>query len=246
MKNAVNTGETTASSILCTMDDGVESTGKVAHIFSGPNETEDTKELSRMPTREQENDQNDDRGNDMAQNEGQILALPSNNLEVAIFIPPLSGEWENEVEHSTMRKTPRQSILRKEQDLSSLAQSGRRRHKRRRVAFSMVEIRRYPMILGDNPATPAGPPLSLGWEYEVLPAMNVQDFESFRLRSRRTQTNHLILSQYKRIDIVERVRPMLMQKSVTVDFMSFQSFFNFIFACRWDIPKKRSRKLKRR
>ena len=61
------------------------------------------------------------------------------------------------------------------------------------------------MILTDNPACPTGPPLGLGWEYEVLPKMNIMDFESFRLRSRRFQLSHLILSHYKRLEIVQRM-----------------------------------------
>lgn len=77
---------------------------------------------------------------------------------------------------------------------------GRRRH----VAFSSVQIRRYPMILADNPACASGPPLSLGWEYELLPEMSMTEFESFRLRSRRLHMNHLILSHYKRVEILQR------------------------------------------
>ena len=76
---------------------------------------------------------------------------------------------------------------------------GRRRH----VAFSSVQIRRYPMILADNPACSSGPPLSLGWEYELLPEMSMTEFESFRLRSRRIHTHHLILSHYKRVQILQ-------------------------------------------
>ncbi len=72
------------------------------------------------------------------------------------------------------------------------------------VSFSSVQIRRYPMILADNPACTCGPPLSLGWEYELLPEMSMTEFESFRLRSRRLHINHLILSHYKRVEILQR------------------------------------------
>lgn len=60
------------------------------------------------------------------------------------------------------------------------------------------------MILADNPACLSGPPVMLGWEYEVLPGMSLLDFEAFRLRSRRLHSTHLLLSHYKRLEIVQR------------------------------------------
>mmetsp|Transcript_29744 Transcript_29744/g.72026 ORF Transcript_29744/g.72026 Transcript_29744/m.72026 type:complete len:378 (+) Transcript_29744:614-1747(+) len=78
------------------------------------------------------------------------------------------------------------------------------RKRRHRVSFTTVQIRRYPMLLGDNPAVLSGPPVSLGWEYEVLPEMPLVDFETFRLRSRRLHSNHLLLSHYKRLEIIQR------------------------------------------
>ena len=79
------------------------------------------------------------------------------------------------------------------------------RTRRRRVSFTVVKIRRYGMILGSNPAVPCGPPVELGWEYDELPQMKLTEFESFRLRSRRFRTSHLILSHYRRIEILQRV-----------------------------------------
>jgi hypothetical protein len=209
--DALNAGDTSKSSTLWTSekDDGVENLVKEICVFSGPNETLlDTKEHSQKTKSEQESDQNDEIENEMIQTDEPVPARPISDCNITTFTPVLSDEWEEEDQCDAMRKTPRRSILCKERDLSSMSKTGRRGYKRRRrVSFSNVEIRRYPMILGDNPATPSGPPLSLGWEYEVLPAMNVTDFESFRLRSRRFKSNHLILSHYARAEIVERVRP---------------------------------------
>jgi hypothetical protein len=89
---------------------------------------------------------------------------------------------------------------------TSTTTTSKQRHgiKRRHVAFSSIIIRRYPMILGDNPSCGSGPPVSLGWEYEVLPEMSVMDFEAFRLRSRRPRTVQLVLSHYKRLELLQR------------------------------------------
>jgi len=48
---------------------------------------------------------------------------------------------------------------------------------RKRVQFSTIEIREYPIVLGDNPAVSHGPPLSISWEYDVLIKCNVDDYE---------------------------------------------------------------------
>lgn len=74
----------------------------------------------------------------------------------------------------------------------------------RKVIFSTIQIRRYPMILGDNPACRVGAPVSLGWEYEVLPDLSIDDYEAQRQGHRRTYLNHLILNYYQRIAILER------------------------------------------
>ncbi|KAG7353242.1 hypothetical protein IV203_009291 [Nitzschia inconspicua] len=136
-----------------------------------------------------------------------MLTPPSIIINIVNHTPALSVEQKND-DHIiiTKKQTPHKSILRNDcEPLSSANKSAGRGSKRGRVAFSNIQIRKYFMILGDNPSTPIGPPLSLGWEYEVLPTMNIMDFESFRLRSRRFQTNHLILSHYRRVEIVQRI-----------------------------------------
>jgi hypothetical protein len=60
------------------------------------------------------------------------------------------------------------------------------------------------MILGDNPACRIGAPVSLGWEFEALPDLNIDDYEAFREKHRRTHLNHLVLNYYQRIEILQR------------------------------------------
>ena len=69
---------------------------------------------------------------------------------------------------------------------------------RRSVSFHQVQIRRYPMIAGDNPACQMGAPVTLDWGFEELPALDLDDFESTRSRTRRRKLHHLILNYFQR------------------------------------------------
>lgn len=68
----------------------------------------------------------------------------------------------------------------------------------RQVSFHQVQIRRYPMIAGDNPACQMGTPVQLDWGYEELPALDLDDFEATRSQTRRRKLHHLILNYFQR------------------------------------------------
>jgi len=48
------------------------------------------------------------------------------------------------------------------------------------VSFADVEVRSYPIILGDNPAVSAGPPITIDWYPSHLAACSVDDYEKTR------------------------------------------------------------------
>lgn len=48
------------------------------------------------------------------------------------------------------------------------------------VSFADVEVRSYPIILGDNPAVSAGPPLTIDWDPSDLVACSVDEYEKDR------------------------------------------------------------------
>jgi hypothetical protein len=77
------------------------------------------------------------------------------------------------------------------------------------VSFENVEIRRYPMILGDNPSCRYGCPVSLGWEHEETPTTSVDDYEDYRIKHRPRrqgkQLCQLILNYCQRKDIFLRM-----------------------------------------
>jgi hypothetical protein len=195
--NSANLGDTLISSMSNVLIDGGENLSR--EVSSSSISEEDT---STAIAREE---QSEEHCEEKEQKEEQMTTPPCSNQNISAFMPPLE---ENDEDCSNKQEGLRRSNLCEEGESSSLLlKLGKTGFKRRRVTFSMVQIRRYPMILGDNPATPSGPPISLGWEYETLPAMNIMDFESFRMRSRRFHTSHMILSHYKRMEIVQKVSP---------------------------------------
>lgn len=49
-----------------------------------------------------------------------------------------------------------------------------------RVQFSTITIRSYPLVIGDNPSSPVGPPLSIAWQHESECTLEVREFENER------------------------------------------------------------------
>lgn len=77
---------------------------------------------------------------------------------------------------------------------------------KRVVSFDQVEIREYPVILGNNPASHYGPSIELGWEYNIPEAtpMPVDKYERTRQPQRLKKQKYLYLSQVKREDILKQ------------------------------------------
>ena len=74
--------------------------------------------------------------------------------------------------------------------------------KGRKVQFSIVEKREYPIILGDHPDCQCGPPLSISWEYIDATKMNIDDYETKNPHRRRE--NDLKLSFDERRKIISK------------------------------------------
>ena len=58
------------------------------------------------------------------------------------------------------------------------------------VSFASVQVREYPMILGDNPSCTSGPPVTLDWTYDAKASMSctVDEWESGRDSTRRMRS----------------------------------------------------------
>ena len=48
------------------------------------------------------------------------------------------------------------------------------------VKFGQINIRKYDMILGDNPSCNIGPPVSLDWRYNEANSMPLEEYEDAR------------------------------------------------------------------
>jgi|Transcript_12037 hypothetical protein len=70
------------------------------------------------------------------------------------------------------------------------------------VAFGTVEIREYPVVLGDNPECHYGPSVNLGWEYTLSKgAEPLNEYE--KARSPRRKIRQLYMSQVRREALLE-------------------------------------------
>ena len=48
------------------------------------------------------------------------------------------------------------------------------------VQFSTITVRDYPRIMGDNPASSAGPSVSIGWQHESEITVSLEEYETIR------------------------------------------------------------------
>lgn len=72
------------------------------------------------------------------------------------------------------------------------------------VTFDKITVREYGIVLGDNPACRCGPSVSIGWEYDEFPALQLDDFESIREGNRRTKRGMLMDRSY-RVRLLKRL-----------------------------------------
>ena len=49
------------------------------------------------------------------------------------------------------------------------------------VAFKRVQVREYPICLGENPSVEEGPPIAMDWMYHPWPDMTLEEWESLKI-----------------------------------------------------------------
>lgn len=48
------------------------------------------------------------------------------------------------------------------------------------VSFSTIDVREFPVVVGDNPSTSAGPPISISWNPNCELSIDIEEFEDYR------------------------------------------------------------------
>lgn len=110
-----------------------------------------------------------------------------------------SGSPQKGLKRSALKSS---GLPRKGPKRSALKSSGSSRpNLRREVSFKDVVVRDYSMTLGDNPSCSYGPPVCLGWEYEDMGALNLEEYEA--CRGKRRGMRQMVLSYYRRVEILE-------------------------------------------
>jgi len=84
-----------------------------------------------------------------------------------------------------------------EDDLSSKLNK-----EKKNVRFSTIEIRLFDRTIGDNPSCSDGVPITLDWNYTMLPAKDLQEYEENRIPKR--NKNHLALTKITRKNQMHR------------------------------------------
>jgi hypothetical protein len=55
---------------------------------------------------------------------------------------------------------------------------------RRSVDFSTIEVRTYPIIMGDNPSVSSGPPFTIDWDHQDAEEIDLADYEKYKPEKR--------------------------------------------------------------
>eukprot|EP00814_Leptocylindrus_danicus_P004896 CAMPEP_0116022308 /NCGR_PEP_ID=MMETSP0321-20121206/10910_1 /TAXON_ID=163516 /ORGANISM="Leptocylindrus danicus var. danicus, Strain B650" /LENGTH=258 /DNA_ID=CAMNT_0003493355 /DNA_START=96 /DNA_END=872 /DNA_ORIENTATION=- len=69
------------------------------------------------------------------------------------------------------------------------------------VSFNKVQIREYPVTIGDNPSVSTGPPLSIGWDVQEEYHHDLDDYEDGR--GPRRETFQMIVPRKTREDMLK-------------------------------------------
>ena len=85
---------------------------------------------------------------------------------------------------------------------------------KRNVSFDQIYIREYPICLGDNPSCSGGPPLTVGWEFDDVGCIDLEQYEE--CRPPRRFGRQMLIPVETRLEMIEQsgVSPAEVSKAV--------------------------------
>ena len=98
-----------------------------------------------------------------------------------IQVQPVTDDDEQEplpIPEETKPAVARRRPLKSALATTTVTSSEVKKSPKKAVQFSTLEIRTYPLTLGDNPSVSSGPPLTLDWSHEMTHTFSVDAYES--------------------------------------------------------------------
>lgn len=119
------------------------------------------------------------------------------------------------------------------------------------VTFDRLEIRKYPIVVGDNPAVTSGVPLTIGWDHDEnsMAIVSVEEYENSRpprrcndelILPKSKRENMMIASGHPRSELTKAVRETIRVKNSrrrTINNLYMENYDEFV--------ESATRKLKR-
>ena len=111
-------------------------------------------------------------------------------------------EEEQQKQTTTKEEVPTMAPQPVEEDVPAGGEADEAQEEERstKISFGSIEIREYSRCLGNNPATTHGPPLSLGWSYNIVGSLDVEEYEA--ARPTRREGNQMLIPGTTREDIL--------------------------------------------
>lgn len=88
-------------------------------------------------------------------------------------LPPIAGEPKSAPPRAVVYRPLKSALA-----TTTVTSSTETKKNPKTVQFSNLEIRTYPLTLGDNPSVSSGPPLTLDWNHETTHTFSVDAYES--------------------------------------------------------------------